>query len=118
MTQGAFFVFLHFGQHFLLRSLGQSSEVEHNPKMNISFFNDLGDHSELVQWEKIVKVVNQVKLALPSHSEPLQWGKIGKVMNWAKLAILIHSELLQCKKIGKVANQVKLAIQSHSEPLW
>ena len=34
MTYGAFFIFLHFGQHFLLGSLGQSSEVEHNPKMN------------------------------------------------------------------------------------
>ena len=38
MTLGAFFIFLHFGQCFLLRSLGQSSEVECNPKMNISFF--------------------------------------------------------------------------------
>ena len=42
MTSGAFFVFLHFGQHLLLGSLGQSSEVECNPKMNILFFNDLG----------------------------------------------------------------------------
>ena len=40
---GAFFIFLHFGQHFLLRSLGWSSEVERNPKMNILFFDDLGD---------------------------------------------------------------------------
>ena len=39
---GAFFIFLHFGQHFLLRSLGRSSEVECNPKTNILFFNDLG----------------------------------------------------------------------------
>ena len=42
MIKGAFFVFLHFGRRFLLWSLGQSSEVEHNPKMNILFFNDLG----------------------------------------------------------------------------
>ena len=35
-------MFLHFGQHFLPRLLGQSSEVEHNPKMNILFFDDLG----------------------------------------------------------------------------
>ena len=42
MTWGAFFIFLHFGQHFLPRLLGQSSEVEHNPKMNILFFDDLG----------------------------------------------------------------------------
>ena len=33
-------LFLHFGQLLLLRSLGQSSEVEHNPKMSISFFKD------------------------------------------------------------------------------
>ena len=39
---GAFFIFLHFSQHFLLRLLGRSSEVEHNPKMNILFFDDLG----------------------------------------------------------------------------
>ena len=42
MTWGAFFVFLHFGQSFLLRSLSQSSEVERNPKTNILFFDDLG----------------------------------------------------------------------------
>ena len=39
---GPFSFFLHFGQHFLLRSLGQSSEVECNLKMNILFFDDLG----------------------------------------------------------------------------
>ena len=35
-------LFSHFGQRSSLRSLGQSSEIECNPKMNISFFNDLG----------------------------------------------------------------------------
>ena len=35
-------MFLCFGQHFLLRLLGGSSEVECNPKMNILFFDDLG----------------------------------------------------------------------------
>ena len=35
-------MFLCFGQHFLLRLLGRSSEVECNPKMNILFFDDLG----------------------------------------------------------------------------
>ena len=39
---GGLFCFLHFGSHFLLRSLCQSSEVECNPKMNILFFDDLG----------------------------------------------------------------------------
>ena len=39
---GGLFCFLHFGWRFLLRSLGQSSEVERNPKMNIWFFGDLG----------------------------------------------------------------------------
>ena len=34
---------MHFSQLSLLRSLGQSLEVEGNPKMNISFFiDDLG----------------------------------------------------------------------------
>ena len=42
MTSVAFFGFLHFGQCFMLGSLGRSSEVERNPKMNIWFFNDLG----------------------------------------------------------------------------
>ena len=32
----------HFSQLSSLGSLGQSSEVERNPKMNISFFDDLG----------------------------------------------------------------------------
>ena len=41
------------------------------------------------------KVVNQVKLAVPSHSEPLWW-----------------------EKIGKVVNHVKLAVPNHYEPLW
>ena len=42
MTYGAFFIFLCFGQRFLLRLLSRSSEVECNPKMNILFFDDLG----------------------------------------------------------------------------
>ena len=36
-------LFLHFGRLSLLGLLGRSSEVESNPKMNISFFDDLGD---------------------------------------------------------------------------
>ena len=44
--------------------------------------------------------------------------KIGKVVNQVKLAIPSHYELLQWEKIGKVANRVKLAIPSHSESLW
>ena len=35
-------MFLHFSQCLSLRLLGRSSEVERNPKMNISFFDDLG----------------------------------------------------------------------------
>ena len=36
------FIFSHFDQISSLRSLGQSSEVECNPKMSISMFDDLG----------------------------------------------------------------------------
>ena len=57
--------------------------------------------------EKIGKVANRAKLAIPGHSEPLWWEKIGKVANQAKLAILSHSGPLQWEKIGKVANQVQ-----------
>ena len=46
--------------------------------------------SEPLWWKKIGKVVNQVKLAIPSHSEPLLWEKIGKVANWMKFAIPSH----------------------------
>ena len=67
-------------------------------------------HSEPLQWEKIGKVANRAKLAIPSLSEPLWWEKIRKVANQAKLAIPGHSEPLWWKKIGKVVNQVKLAI--------
>ena len=38
--------------------------------------------------EKIGKVANQAKLAIPSDCEPLWSEKIGKVANWVKLAIL------------------------------
>ena len=58
------------------------------------------------------------ELAIPSHSEQLWWEKIGKVVNQVKLAITSHSGPLWWEKIGKVVNQVKLAILSHSEPLW
>ena len=34
---------------------------------------------------KIGKVANHVKLAIPSHSEPLCWEKIGKVINQVKI---------------------------------
>ena len=43
--------------------------------------------------------------------------KIGKVVNWAKLAIPSYPEPLWWEKIGKVTNRVKLAIPSHSEAL-
>ena len=36
-------------------------------------------HSELLQWENIGKVANQVKLAIPSHSELLRWEKLEKL---------------------------------------
>ena len=36
-------------------------------------------HSESLWWEKIGKVANWVKLAIPSHSEPLWWEKIGNI---------------------------------------
>ena len=62
-------------------------------------------HSEPLQWEKIGKVANWAKLAIPSHSEPLRWEKIRKVVNGAKFAIPSHSEPLQWEKIGKVANR-------------
>ena len=48
--------------------------------------------------------MNQVKLAIPSHSKPLLWEKIGKVANQMKLAV---PEPLQWEKIGKVATQTK-----------
>ena len=51
-------------------------------------------YSELLWWEKIGKVANWVKLALPGDSEPLRWEQIGKVVNWVKLAILSDSEPL------------------------
>ena len=73
-------------------------------------------HSEPLQWEKIGKVVNHAKLAIPSHSEPLQWEKIGKVANQAKLAVLSHSEPLQWEKIGKVANQNVTLTQNPAFP--
>ena len=42
-------------------------------------------YSEPLQWEKIGKVANQVKLAIMSHFEQLRWEKIGKVGNWGKI---------------------------------
>ena len=36
------------------------------------------------------------------HSETLQWEKIGKVVNWAKLAIPSHSEPLSGKRLEKL----------------
>ena len=42
--------------------------------------------------------MNQAKLAFPSHSEPLLWDKIGKVVNQVRLGILSHSELHQWQK--------------------
>ena len=49
--------------------------------------------SVLLQGGNIGKVVNRVKLAIPSHSEPLWWEKIGKVangQNWPFQVILSH----------------------------
>ena len=44
----------------------------------LSAIGHLSD-SEPLQWEKIEKVVNQVKLTVPSDCELLWWGKIGKL---------------------------------------
>ena len=40
-----------------------------------------------LQWEKIGKVENQAKLAIPSHSEPLQWEKLEKLQIGQNLPI-------------------------------
>ena len=56
-------------------------------------------HSELLRWEKIGKVANWVKLAIPSHSEPLWWEKIGKVVNQAKLAVPSHFDGKRLEKL-------------------
>ena len=90
-------------------------------------------------WEKIGKVANWAKLAVPSHSEPLGGKRLEKLrirQNWPLRVILSHfsgKRLESCKsdkigrsksfwplqweKIGKVENWTKLAILSHSEPL-
>ena len=39
--RGPSFIFLHFSQRSSFRSLGQSLEVEHNPKTSILFFDDM-----------------------------------------------------------------------------
>ena len=46
---GGLFFFLHFGQLLLLGLLSWSSEVEHNPKMSISFFDNLLSGSSEVE---------------------------------------------------------------------
>ena len=43
-----------------------------------------------------------MELAVPSHSETLQWEKIGKVLNWVKLAVLSLSELFQLERLEKL----------------
>ena len=79
--------------------------------------------NEPIWWEKIGKVVNWVKLAIPSQYELLFGGKPGK--SWkltkighfepiratlvAKLAIVGHFEPLQLEMIQKVANLGKLS---------
>ena len=46
--------------------------------MNQEILAILSD-SEPLQWEKIEKVMNQVKLTVPSDCKLLWWGKIGKL---------------------------------------
>ena len=48
--------FLHFGWPLSLCSLGQSSEVEHNPKMSISFFNNSVAIFFTCQQEAVLKI--------------------------------------------------------------
>ena len=45
------------------------------------------------------KSCNLAKLAVPSHSEVLQWEKIGKVANWVKLAILSYFDGKRLEKL-------------------
>ena len=52
--------------------------------------------------EKIGKVVNWVKLAIPSHSEPLWWKKIGKVANWAKWPFQVILSHFDWKRLEKL----------------
>ena len=68
---------------------------------------ELGEigHSELLCWEKIGKVANWEKLAIPSHSEPVWWEKIGKVANQAKLVILSH---FGGKRLEKLQNDLAI----------
>ena len=50
---------MHFGQLSLLRLLGWSSEVEHNPKMGISIFDDLGGLSLHFGWLLLLRSLSQ-----------------------------------------------------------
>ena len=56
--------------------------------------------SEPLWWQKIGKVANQTKLAVPSHSEPLLWEKDDQSCKSDEIGC---SKPLQWEKIGKVA---------------
>ena len=64
--------------------------------------------NEPLWWEKIGKVVNHVKLAIPSQSVPIFMGKDGK--SW-KLAKIGHFKPIQATSVAK------LAIVDHFGPL-
>ena len=50
--------------------------------------------NEMLWWQKTGKVVNQVKLAIPSQSEPDFRQKMEKPAKWPKLAIWSQSKPL------------------------
>ena len=54
------FIFSHFDQLSSLRSLGQSSEVECNPKMSISLFDDLGGLLSHFSWLSLLRLLSQL----------------------------------------------------------
>ena len=57
------------------------------PPLRNEIFLDISKN-ETLWWPKMAKVVNRVKLAIPSQSEPHFWGKDRKTCKITKIGCL------------------------------
>ena len=89
MTLNGQFCLIHnFSNLFPLKSLRMTQNEQFHPNWLLRV---ILSHFCGKRW----KSCKSGKIGHSEYSEPLWWEKIGKVMNWAKLAVPSHSEPLQ-----------------------
>ena len=88
--RGPFFTFLCFGQRLSFRSLGRSSEVEHNPKPSIPFLDDLGVFLHFSQLLLLWSLGQSSEVECNPKTSILFFNDIGGLFSFCCFLVDVH----------------------------